>query len=207
MAEKYQWFDGKKFTRDDKAGYYLNSTIHKRMHIYVWEFYNGKVPKGCEIHHIDFDKSNNDISNLQLLTISEHRKLHSDLLIDEQRASKRENFNTNARPKAIEWHKSEDGRLWHKQQYEITKNALHKIVEKQCIQCGKTFSGEIKCKFCSNACKSAYRRTQGLNNVIRICVICGNEFATDKYKHSVTCSRKCAAKYRQGVKNESKTSN
>lgn len=38
MAEKYQFFDGKKFTRDDKTGYYLCSTgdennVRKRMQI------------------------------------------------------------------------------------------------------------------------------------------------------------------------------
>ena len=43
MSEKYQYFNGLKFTRDDKTGYYLNSTIRKRMHRYVWEFYNGQI--------------------------------------------------------------------------------------------------------------------------------------------------------------------
>lgn len=51
MAEKYQFFDGKKFTRDDKTGYYLCSTgdennVRKRMHVYVWEYFNGPISKG-----------------------------------------------------------------------------------------------------------------------------------------------------------------
>lgn len=48
-------------------------------HIYVWEQVNGKKPKGYVIHHIDEDKSNNDISNLKMMTISEHAKLHNEI--------------------------------------------------------------------------------------------------------------------------------
>ena len=80
MAEKYQFFDGKKFTRDDKTGYYLCSTgdennVRKRMHVYVWEYFNGPISKGYHIHHIDGDKSNNDIQNLQMLSATEHERL------------------------------------------------------------------------------------------------------------------------------------
>lgn len=206
MADKFQWFNGIKFTRDDSTGYYLNSTIRKRMHIYVWEFYNGKVPKGFEIHHKDFDRSNNDISNLQLLSKSEHRKLHAQLLTGEQRQWKRDNFNAKARPKAIEWHKSAEGKQWHKEQYQKCADRLHQTIEKHCIQCGKVYLGESKSKFCSNACKSTYRRVQGTDLVETICVYCGKSFMTNKFRVAKTCSRSCANKYRWIVKNESKVS-
>ena len=61
-------FDNLVFRRDKKTGYYLNAKTHKRLHVYVWEHFNGKIPRGCEIHHKDFDKSNNEIGNLQMLT-------------------------------------------------------------------------------------------------------------------------------------------
>ena len=32
-----------------------------------------------------------------------------------------------ARPKAIEWHKSQKGKEWHKKQYEINQNHKYKI--------------------------------------------------------------------------------
>lgn len=35
-----------------------------------------KIPKGYEIHHIDFNKKNNDIDNLVMLPKKLHRKLH-----------------------------------------------------------------------------------------------------------------------------------
>jgi len=38
----------------------------------------GEIPKGFEIHHIDGDKDNNNISNLEILSASEHQKKHWD---------------------------------------------------------------------------------------------------------------------------------
>lgn len=47
-------------------------------HIYVYCKHNNMthLPKGYVIHHIDGDIDNNTITNLQMLTISEHVKLH-----------------------------------------------------------------------------------------------------------------------------------
>lgn len=44
----------------------------------VWEYYNDKVPEGMVIHHKDFKKLNNRITNLQLLTNSLHASFHYD---------------------------------------------------------------------------------------------------------------------------------
>lgn len=46
-------------------------------HCIVWEKHNGKIPLGMQIHHIDFDKGNNKIENLQLVNPLEHKRLHS----------------------------------------------------------------------------------------------------------------------------------
>lgn len=45
------------------------------LHHYVWEKYNGPRPKGYDIHHRDGNKRNNDISNLECITHSEHATL------------------------------------------------------------------------------------------------------------------------------------
>ncbi len=42
----------------------------------IWKEKNGEIPKGYVIHHIDKNRKNNDISNLQLLSKSEHTKIH-----------------------------------------------------------------------------------------------------------------------------------
>jgi len=62
-----------------KRGYlliYIPQKGWKKYHHYVWENVNGKIPKGLHIHHKDENKLNNKINNLQLLTNSEHQKLH-----------------------------------------------------------------------------------------------------------------------------------
>lgn len=45
-------------------------------HRWVWEKKYGKIPKGYEIHHIDGNKRNNSIDNLELLTPKEHSAKH-----------------------------------------------------------------------------------------------------------------------------------
>jgi len=49
------------------------------LHRFIWTYFNGEIPDGYEIHHCDFDKENNDISNLILLTEVEHRKIHANI--------------------------------------------------------------------------------------------------------------------------------
>lgn len=47
-----------------------------REHRHVWEQANGPVPEGFELHHINFDRKDNRLENLQMLTPTEHRRLH-----------------------------------------------------------------------------------------------------------------------------------
>ena len=187
-------FNGYKFRRDKKTGYYLNSNIHKRLHVYVWEYYNGKVPKGYQVHHIDHDKSNNDINNLKLLSAGEHSKLHSSELTLEEQERRRKNFEEKARPKAIEWHKSEEAKGWHKKHYEQMKDKLNKKEVKVCKCCGKKYIGKPSSKFCSDKCRAKYRRDRGIDNEIRICEYCGEKFSINKYSKTKTCGRSCSNK-------------
>jgi len=48
-----------------------------KLHVYIWEKANGNKPKGYEIHHKDFNKFNYSLENLELLTKSDHRRLHA----------------------------------------------------------------------------------------------------------------------------------
>ena len=55
-------------------------------HQLVMEKHIGRyLEKGEVVHHIDFDKTNNDISNLMLMTNSEHVKYHSKLRWEKER--------------------------------------------------------------------------------------------------------------------------
>lgn len=151
--------DGYKFRKDKKSGYWLCSTLHKRLHRYIYEKYNGKIPEGMQVHHIDHNKDNNEISNLMLLTRKEHDRIHFEEMTEEEKERRRKNLKENAMPKAKEWHKSEEGRKWHLEHYEKVKDKLYKKYNFTCSVCGKQFeSTQIRSKFCSNVCKSRYWR-------------------------------------------------
>ena len=57
---------------------YIKLEDHKwrLYHVWFWKQTNGPLPKGHVIHHIDFNPLNNNLNNLQCLTIGEHMKLH-----------------------------------------------------------------------------------------------------------------------------------
>ena len=48
----------------------------KLLHRLIYEEVYGSIPKGYAIHHIDGDKTNNNLDNLMILTKSNHHKLH-----------------------------------------------------------------------------------------------------------------------------------
>ena len=47
-------------------------------HRFVYECFYGEIPEGMQIHHIDHDKQNNALDNLQMVT-DEENKLHAKL--------------------------------------------------------------------------------------------------------------------------------
>lgn len=66
----------------DKYGYYRivsrkEGNYHKKLHRLIFEDFYGKIPKECVIHHKNYNKANNCIMNLQLLTNSEHSHIHN----------------------------------------------------------------------------------------------------------------------------------
>lgn len=196
--KKFAYFGGLRFCRDDKTGYYLNAKTHKYLHRAVYEKTNGPIPQGYHIHHVDHDKGNNNPENLELLTEHEHRMRHADEMSDETREKLRENMLSKANPAAALWHGSEQGREWHKAHYLEAKEKLHVEARFICEYCGKEYVSVINGnnRFCSNACRSAWRRAAWLDDEQRICVVCGKLFTVNHYAKKQTCSRSCANRVR-----------
>lgn len=200
------FFDGLRFTRHDNGKYYRNAKTRKRLHRYVYEYHNGEIPDGYEVHHIDGDTDNNDISNLALVTKEEHKRIHAEMLTEERREWRRNNLNTKARPKAVEWHKSKQGSKWHSEHIKRQRKNGAFTKDLECVYCGIEFTGDVRSKFCSNKCKSAYRRKIGVDDVERVCVVCGKTFKSNKYSKTQTCGGSCHAKLVWEHRYESKSS-
>ena len=202
---KIAYYNNQRFVRDKRTGYYLSS--HKigerriRLHIYVYQCERGRdVPDGWSIHHIDGDKSHNDINNLACIPQYHHASYHSKRYAEVHKEEMIQQMNE-IRNKASKWHGSEEGREWHKQHYEKMKANLFQMHDFKCLVCGKEFqSTQTESKFCCNACKSKYRRASRTDDEKRVCPVCGKTFRVNKYARTKTCSRSCGAIYRR-IKN------
>ena len=77
-----EFYEGRKI--DYKARYPSVSInrITTKIHVLVWEKFNGrKVPKGLHVHHIDGDVTNFEITNLEVLSSTDHRRKHAGWLM------------------------------------------------------------------------------------------------------------------------------
>lgn len=148
-----QWFNGIRYKCYKGRRYF---TQHKNsMHRVVWEYYNGIIPDGYEIHHIDENPHNNRIENLELVKAGDHQKIHS---------SKRSkdwvsNFQKLGVEAAKEWHSTKEGKEFHSKIGKESWEKREKIV-KICIECEKEYSvySGVKSYFCHRNCKAKHYR-------------------------------------------------
>ena len=195
--------DGLKFTRDERTGYYLAARPtfegkRERLHVYVYRTRRGEIPDGYQVHHKDEDKTNNEPGNLALLSGHEHLSWHGQHISEERREEMRRNLIENAIPKAAEWHRSPEGRAWHSRHAREIEYKTHDYV---CDQCGINFTGggrKTGNHFCSNNCKSAYRRMMGFDNIEKRCDRCGASFVANKYSGRRYCCEGCRREAARG---------
>ena len=171
VSDTIQEFGGERFYLCGK--YFQHKG--KRLHVAVWRHHKGAIPNGCHVHHVDGNRANNQIENLELLESFMHLSQH---------ASEREEYNQrhikDMRELASEWHGSDAGRAWHSEHAkESWENKRYN--KYTCSECGKEFEtrhdyGAGQNTFCSNACKSKNRAKSGVDDEERICAYCGKPF-------------------------------
>lgn len=103
-----------------------------------------------------------------------------------------------------EWHASPAGLAWHKAHGLMTWvtrkpiNITCKVCDKQSDT--KTYHQE----FCSNACKSMWRRKNKLDDIDKTCPVCEKQYRSSKYSRSKTCGRSCGKNVNKHIdKNDS----
>ena len=153
-------FNGIEYRLMGAGKYYLSQSKSnsgrkraKGLHVAIWEFYNEtEVPKGYQIHHKDGDTFNNDISNLECLSPSEHSKIHPKEFDDKARKHLDE-----IRPLTVAWHKSAEGKEWHRK-HGIEVMEKRPYIDKICACCGKGFQSKMSyAVYCSPKCYERVR--------------------------------------------------
>jgi hypothetical protein len=196
ISDVCQEFLGRKYFLCGK--YYQDSANVCRLHRMVWEHFSGEsIPEGYDVHHEDFDRSNNQYENLILVERGEHHRLHLWMRTKDMSQEEKSALTLVAREAARAWHSSPEGLEWHRKHYEeCSRDALTARSEMVCEnpKCGKLFQGAHGSKFCSNNCKSQWRRDAGLDDEDRTCPICGKVFRVNRYARAKTCSRSCGRK-------------
>ena len=170
-------FEGKNYS-DRGDGYFMNQTKEgkKYLHREVWAAHYGEIPEGCVIHHMDHDPSNNDISNLELMTETQHLRYHANCpggVADRARRWREENkqyghkcvvcgkeFTSIFPPGPHALYCGMDCSQVQHRRRQRAKSGKDPIVEftpgeKICKQCGKTYttSHRRKSLYCSKQCR------------------------------------------------------
>jgi hypothetical protein len=167
--------------------YYTSSkgALHKA----VYERFIGPVPDGAEIHHIPTDDLQDTPSALHAYaTKKAHRAQHPGNVSEAQRLHLER-----IRPKASEWHKSEEGRDQHRSNARRGWQGVG-TREVVCSVCGAPaitrYTGTFR--YCSRACAAAAYGAERRYEEERHCLECQKPFMAYKYHNQRWCGRSCA---------------
>lgn len=159
------------------------------LHREIWRAAHGPIPAGSDIHHGDENPLNNDIGNLECLTVLEHRGRHAGQCSDAQRAHL-----ATIRPEAANWHGTPEGLEWHRQ-HGVRVAAAKAYVACLCTRCGGDFRSKVATAlFCGPTCYQASRGPARATHRIE-CAWCKTDFdavrATQQF-----CSYGCSGRAR-----------
>ena len=190
---QHQIHFGRKFYQDKKTGYWISTDSPRiRAHQWIWIKSHSIIPNGYHIHHINEDKSDNRIENLELIHKSRHISHH---MKDPERIRKASENCDRIRHLTKAWHASEEGREWHRKHAKKCNFGNGPSIKYHCQSCSKEYESKLKAigrsRFCSNKCKSKWRRDHKLDYIEKVCPVCSKSYQTSIYSKSKTCGREC----------------
>lgn len=161
--------DGIWFSRSGGNEYYWAKVegASRSLHKHIWESSNGTTPRGYQIHHIDGNPANNKIGNLECILASDHARMHLAERIANGTLDAVKSLEL-AREAAKVWHKSPEGRDWHRRNA-LEHPATRETEEYVCSICGSKYERakrEYMRHNCSPACyqKQLRRERKGIQH-------------------------------------------
>jgi hypothetical protein len=133
---EFRVFEGTRYRKVQGYWKYSGRLLHR----VVWEHHRGPIPAGMHIHHIDGNRGNSDIFNLEMVSASDHQRHHMQ--------------NPNR------WHLTEAGRANQRRLAEMRRGPAPKKFPVECVECGKShLSTKRTTQFCGGTCRMrAHRR-------------------------------------------------
>ena len=187
VSDTKKIFNGFSFYKNKKGRYSCTISLPR----FLWQFYNGAIPENCDVHHIDFDKENNCLENLTLLTKEEHKKIHMEhkSKISRKIESKSKFICLNCGREYAAVDRGNNRYCSRKCQKEYDRK--NHLETRQCIICGKNFMTDARSdsKFCSHECIGKFLNKQ----IEKICPVCNKVFSDSVNGTQIFCSPQCAA--------------
>lgn len=198
----HQKFNGVTYRKNSTGHFVYYSSIHRD----VYAYFNGEIPEGdFQIHHRDFDQSNNDPTNLEMLTSREHSQIHGSAKRKPPVREKKKSFICECCGKEYLAFDTGQNRF-------CSKNCLlkyhreHTKETRYCPVCNSPFEvyKNNKKKYCSRECQDkAAQEARQINLSPKKCELCGMEFQPIFSQHKY-CSMECSRKARRTKHDHSK---
>ena len=187
IDDKHQKFNGLVYYADRRHHFHKNIQLHRA----VYAYYNGEnVIEGFDVHHANVNPADNNIENLQLLTRSEHQKVHG--------THQAKNNSEKVCPicgKTLA-DKEPTAKYCSRECWKKSIRTFHSE-ERSCLVCGKNFfiiSENPNQKYC---CRECANKAKTFHNRNKICPACGKNFIAPAIKpYQICCSKSCASKLR-----------
>ena len=171
----------------------------QRLHRAVWSAAHGPVADGNDVHHVNDNRSDNRLANLESWGRGVHRAMHG-----HQSALLAPGNIYKAIAVAPAWHRSEVGLAWHRAHGDRLVGRTRQRASAVCIQCSVVFEASDigTARYCSRACCAKRRRESGIDKVARLCPACGGSFLVSRFSNQKSCSRRCSESVKRRARSE-----